>query len=314
MITGTDSVIQREGSSNLQIKLGSPLLSGFNSHPSHKKQKIKNKMDKFIGTINGVQYTDSKEFFNALQEGWENEMIHSISYSASRTNEPVEKQEPVKEPSNMNSFLDYDKFVQNIFSAFMGALLGHNAPVNKRACDPIQPQNPVEKQEPEKHAPENKNEFFSVDAIVNKYVMKQTTYQFTGTDQDDQELDKFDKYLLDKSIEFQKEDLHLATKECLDAIKGYFTRAMFGAEQGKHDTENRLRDIDEKMAKYEKLIEIQEEIGDEVLTEYNNTKERYSSLTDEFDKVEAEQNYYRLLIEYYTNLVNHLNTFIDEKN
>lgn len=309
MITGTDSVIQIEGSSNLQIKLGSPLLSGFNSHLSHKKQKIKNKMDKFIGTINGVQYTDSKEFFNALQKEWNNNSIQSIEYSASRTNEHVEKQEPVKEPSNMNSPLDYDKFFDNIFSAFMGALLGHNRPVNKRVCDPIQTQAPVEKQEPE-----NKNEFFSVDAIVNKYVMKQTTYQFTGTEQDDQELDKFDKYLLDKYIEFQKEDLHLATKECLDAIKGYFARALFAAEQGKHDTENRLRDIDEKMARYEKLIEIQEEIGDELTQEKNSTKERYSSLTNEFDRVEAEQNYYRLLIEYYTNLVNHLNTFIDEKN
>lgn len=266
-------------------------------------------MDKFIGTINGVQYTDSKEFFNSLQEGWKNGMIHSISYSASRTNDNVEKQEPVKEPSNMNNLLDYDKFVDNIFSAFMGALLGHNRPVNKRACDPIQTQAPVEQQKPE-----NKAEFFSVDAIVNRYLMKQTTYKFTGTEQDDQELDKFDKYLLDMYIDFQKENLHLATKECLDALKGYFTRALFGAEQGNHDTENRLRDIDEKMAKYEKLIEIQEEIGDELSNESNNTKERYSNLTKEFDKVEAEKNYYRLLIEYYTNLVHHLNTFIDEKN
>lgn len=267
-------------------------------------------MDKFIGTINGVKYTDSKEFFNALQEGWKNGMIHSISYSSSHTEEQVEKQEPVtaiKEPSNMN---EYDKFVHeftNLFGAFMGALTGHNKPVNKCTCDRVQTQKPIEK-----HAPVEQAEFFSVDTIVNKYLLKKTTYQFTGTEQDDQELDKFDKYLLEKYIEFQKENLHLATKECLVAIKGHFTRAMFGAEQGNHDTENRLRDIDEKMAKFEKIIEIQEEIGDEVLGEYNSTKERYSNLTKEFDKVEAEQNYYNLLIEYYTNLVNHLNTFIDE--
>ena len=257
-------------------------------------------MDKFIGTINGVKYTDSKEFFNSLQEGWKNGMIHSISYSASRTEDHVEKQEP----SNMNNQHEYDKFIHeftNLFGAFMGALTGHNKPVNKRPCDRVQTQAPVEK-----HAPVEQAEFFSVDTIVNKYVLKKTTYQFTGTEQDDQELDKFDKYLLDKYIEFQKENWHLTTKECLDAIHGYLTRALNEVEKGVDDTAYRLGDIDEKMAKYEKIIELQNLIGDELAQEKNNTKERYSNLTKEFDKVEAEQNYYNLLVQYYNNLLEYI--------
>lgn len=261
-------------------------------------------MDKFIGTINGVKYTDNKQFFNALQEGWKNGMIHSISYSASHTEECVEKQEPVtavKEPSNMN---EYDKFVHdftNLFGAFVGALTGHNKPVNKYTCDRVQTQKPVEK-----HAPVEQAEFFSVDTIVNKYVLKKTTYQFTGTEQDDQELDKFDKYLLEKYIEFQKENWHLTTKECLDAIHGYLTCALGEVKKGVDDTAYRLSDIDEKMAKYEKLIELQGAFGDELAQENKSTKERYSALTKEFDKVEAEQNYYNLLVQYYTNLLEYV--------
>ena len=260
-------------------------------------------MDKFIGTINGVKYTDSKQFFNALQEGWKNGMINSISYSASHEEERVEKQEPitaVKEPSNMN---EYDKFVHeftNLFGAFMGALTGHNKPVNKCTCDRVT-QKPVEK-----HTQVEQAEFFSVDTIVNKYVLKKTTYQFTGTEQDDQELDKFDKYLLEKYIEFQKENWHLTTKECLDAIHGYLTRALNEVEKGVDDTTRRLGDIDEKLAKYEKLIELQDLIGDELTQEINNTKERYSNLTKEFDKVETEQNYYNLLVQYYNNLLEYI--------
>jgi tetratricopeptide (TPR) repeat protein len=263
-----------------------------------------NKMDKFIGTINGVKYTDSKQFFNALQEGWKNGMVHSISYSASHTEECAEKQEPVKEPSNMNNQNEYDKFVHdftNLFGAFVGALTGHNKPVNKCTCDRVQTQKSVEK-----HAPVEQAEFFSVDTIVNKYVLKKTTYQFTGTEQDDQELDKFDKYLLEKYIEFQKEDWHLTTKECLDAIHGYLTCALGEVKKGVDDTAYRLGDIDEKMAKYEKLIEIQETFGDELAQENKNTKDRYSNLTKEFDKVEAEQNYYNLLVQYYTNLLEYV--------
>jgi hypothetical protein len=263
-----------------------------------------NKMDKFIGTINGVKYTDSKQFFNALQEGWKNGMIHSISYSASHEEERVEKQEPItaiKEPSNMN---EYDKFVHeftNLFGAFMGALTGHNKPVNKCTCDRIQNQKPVEK-----HTPVEQAEFFSIDTIVNKYVLKKTTYQFTGTEQDDQELDKFDKYLLDKYTEFQKENWHLATKEFLDTICSHLNVFLCAAEKGVDDTAYRLRDIDEKMAKYEKLIELQDSFGDELAQENKNTKERYSNLTNEFDKVEAEQNYYNLLVQYYNNLLEYI--------
>ena len=261
-------------------------------------------MDKFIGTINGVKYTDSKEFFNSLQEGWKNGMIHSISYSASSTEEHVEKQKQAKEPSNMNNQLVYDKFVNdftNLFGAFVAALTGHNKPVNKRPCDRVQPQEFVKK-----HTPAEQAEFFSVDTIVNKYVLKKTTYQFTGTEQDDQELDKFDKYLLEKYIEFQKENWPLATKECLNAIRGHLTLALKTVEKGVNDTAYRLDDIDEKMAKYEKLIELQETFGDELAQENSNTKERYSSLTKEFDKVEAEQNYYNLLVQYYTNLLEYV--------
>lgn len=264
-------------------------------------------MDKFIGTINGVKYTDSKQFFNALQEGWKNGMIHSISYSASSTEEHTEKQQPitaVKEPSNMNNQLVYDKFVNdftNLFGAFVAALTGHNKPVNKRPCDRVQPQEFVKK-----HTPTEQAEFFSVDTIVNKYVLKKTTYQFTGTEQDDQELDKFDKYLLEKYIEFQKENWHLATKKCLEAFCGYLTCALGDVKKGVDDTAYRLGDIDEKMAKYEKLIELQETFGDELAQENSNTKERYSSLTKEFDKVEAEQNYYHLLVQYYTNLLEYV--------
>lgn len=261
-------------------------------------------MDKFIGTINGVKYTDSKQFFNALQEGWKNGMIHSISYSASHTEERAEKQEPVKEPSNMNNQLVYDKFVQdftNLFGAFMGALTGHNKPVNKCTCDRVQTQKPVEK-----HIPVEQAEFFSIDTIVNKYVLKKTTYQFTGTKQDDEELDKFDKYLLDKYTEFQKENWHLATKECLDVIHHHLNVFLCAAEKGVDDTTHRLGAIDEKLAKYEKLIELHDLIGDELTQERNNTKERYSNLTNEFDKVEAEQNYYNLLVQYYTKLLEYV--------
>lgn len=264
-------------------------------------------MDKFIGTINGVKYTDSKEFFNALQEGWKNGMIHSISYSTSSTEEHTEKQQPVtavKEPSNMNNQHEYDKFVHeftNLFGAFLGALTGHNKPVNKCTCDRVQTQKPVEK-----HTPVEQAEFFSVDTIVNKYILKKTTYQFTGTDQDDQELDKFDKYLLEKYIEFQKEDWHLATKECLDVIHHHLNVFLCAAEKGVDDTTHHLGDIDEKLAKYEKLIELQDLIGDELTQEKNNTKERYSNLTKDFDKVEAEQNYYNLLVQYYNNLLEYV--------
>jgi hypothetical protein len=262
-------------------------------------------MDKFIGTINGVQYTDSKEFFKALQKGWKNGSVQSIAYSASSTEEPTEKQEPVKESSNMNNQLDYDKLVNEfttLFGAFMNALSGHNKPVQLCSCDRVPTQEPVVK-----HVPVEPAEFFSIDTIVNKYVLKKTSYQFTGTEQDDQELDKFDKYLLDKYTEFQKEDWHLATKECLDVICHHLNVFLCAAEKGVDDTACRLVDIDEKMAKYEKLIEIQDLIGDELTQEQNNTKERYSNLTKEFDKVEAEQNYYNLLVQYYTKLLEHVN-------
>lgn len=308
MITGTDSVIQREGSSNLQIKLGSPLLSGFNSHLSHnKKQKYKIRMtkkseQKFTGKINGVTYSNWEEFQKAL-ESMTKEEIHSIEYQDYRVE--VNENEAIVKKQETAPQYDLNTLFAEMFGAFFGALAGHNRlkpveqPIDKKAAlsavvkeEPVQPKEDVKKVE--------------VDELVSEYNFNETTYEFTGGEEDEFELDKFDRFLQKKLDEFKQVDFSARSGDelsdfLLDLRVPFMNRVKEVSSSMKQE-DDQLRELDVQMANLETCINANTTCGFDTKV----VQEKYEAVQHEFDVLQNVQNYHRLLRQYLTCLINHI--------
>ena len=304
MITGSDSVIQREGSSNLQIKFGFSFCS-VGSTPTfptkNKKYKIrmtKKLEQKFTGKINGVSYANWEEFQKAL-ESMTKEEIRSIEYQDYQVevndNEAVVKKLPTPE-------YDLNTLFAEMFGAFFGALAGHNRlkpveqPTDKKAA-----LSAVVKEEPVTQVKK-----VEVDELVSKYLFNETTYEFTGGEEDEFELDKFDRFLQKKFDDFKQVDFLTRSGDelsdfLLDLRVPFMARVKDVSASINREDDN-LRDLDMQMANLENCINANATCGFDTTV----VNEKYESVKHEFDVIQNVQNYHRLLKQYLTGVINHI--------
>ena len=308
MITGTDSVIQREGSSNLQIKIGFSFDEWVQLPPFPQKQKYKIRMtkkseQKFTGKINGVTYANWEEFQKAL-ESMTKEEIRSIEYQDYQID--VNENEAVVKKQNTPEY-DLNALFAELFGAFFGALVGHNRlkpveqPVdendNQKVCakvqeEPIQPKEEVKKVE--------------VDELVSKYLFNETTYEFTGGEEDEFELDKFDRFLQKKLDEFKQVDFSTRADDelsdfLLDLRVPFMARVKEVAASINEEDDD-LRELDGQMANLENCININSVCGFDTKV----VQEKYEAVQHDFDVMQNIQNYHRLLRQYLTCVINHI--------
>lgn len=251
-------------------------------------------MDKFIGTINGVQYTNREDFYKALKKLKQND-IKQISYSEQTVETPVENE--VETPTQEEFKQAIDLFGA-IFSSFLGALVGHNA-LKPQPSNENDNSNLIEKQ------PNTAVEHSQVDfeSIANEYIFGETTYEFTGDERDELELDKFDQFLQKK----------LQTLKNIDFIGPYETelvelREKFAADfkrvsDCRNDIDKKLHALDEKLAKTEQLINLTRDLE----MPYSEYEAMYKNQQVDFDITENRGNYYGILQQYYRDVV----SFID---
>ena len=256
---------------------------------------------KFTGKINGVSYANWDEFQKAL-ESMTKEEIRSIEYQDYQVevndNEAVVKKLPTPE-------YDLNTLFAEMFGAFFGALAGHNRlqpveqPVDKKAAlsavvqeEPDQPKEEVKKVE--------------VDELVSKYLFNETTYEFTGGEEDEFELDKFDRFLQKKFEDFKQVDFSTRSGDelsdfLLDLRVPFMARVKEVAGSINREDDN-LKDLDMQMANLENCINANATCGFDTTV----VNEKYKAVQHEFDVMQNVQNYHRLLKQYLTGVINHI--------
>lgn len=263
-------------------------------------------MDKFIGKINGVEYANREEFYKALGE-LKPEDIKSISLVEQSTHEEnmipehlKESSKPEEKPAKKEERLNYDaneavEALFDLFGAFVKSLQGHNKPVqkacncNKNECKEKKVEQPVEKQ--------IKKPTF--DEVMEHFGFKETTYEFTGEERDELELDKFDGLLARRAGEFSEIDWDSFDCDELTELREEFAERYTKAGRAYEKIVEEQHKLDNTLAKVERLIDAYRDLD----MDTDEAQEKYKNLQQEFDILDNKSNYYELLKHYYAEII-----------
>lgn len=270
-------------------------------------------MDKFIGKINGVEYANREEFCKVLGE-LKPEDIKSISLVEQSTNEAPEKNETPKPEKKELLNTDANETIEtlfDLFGSFVKSLKNHNKPIQKTcgcdknelwACDPDRCDPDQKTCEYEKKDKKTEQQFFN--EIVERFAFKETTYEFTGGELDELELDKFDGLLARRAKEFAELDwdsFDLDSFDCdmLTELREEFAERYSKACRSNEKMVSEQHKLDDRLAKVERLIDAYKDL------EMNTDKaeEEYKKLQCEFDILDNKGNYYDLLKHYYAEII-----------
>ena len=258
-------------------------------------------MDKFIGKINGVEYASREEFCKVLGE-LKPEDIKSISLVEQSTNETPEKDETPKPEKKELSGYDANETIEtlfDLFGSFVKSLKNHNKPVQKTCvcdknelcgCDKNDSEKKIEQQ------------FFN--DIVDRFAFKETTYEFTGGELDELELDKFDGLLARRAKEFSELDwdsfdLDSFDRDVLTDLREEFAERYSKASRSNEKTLEEQHKLDDRLAKLERLIDAYKDLD----MDTDKAEDEYKKLQREFDILDNKGNYYDLLKHYYAEII-----------
>ena len=259
---------------------------------------------KFTGKINGVSYANWEDFQKALGSMTKEE-IRSIEYQDYQID--VNENEAVVKKHETTPAYDLNTLFAEMFSAFFGALAGHNhlKPV-EQPVDENDNQKVYAKVQEEPITQEKEVKKVEVDELVSEYLFNETTYEFTGGEEDEFELDKFDRFLQKKLDEFKQVDFSARSGDelsdfLLDLRVPFMNRVKEVSSSMKQE-DDQLRELDVQMANLETCINANTTCGFDTKV----VQEKYEAVQHEFDVLQNVQNYHRLLRQYLTCLINHI--------
>ena len=267
-------------------------------------------MDKFIGKINGVEYANREEFCKVLGE-LKPEDIKSISLVEQSTNEAPEKTETPKHEKKELLNDDANETIEtlfDLFGSFVKSLKNHNKPVQKTCgcdknelwgCDSDQKACACNKNDGKK---KTEQQFFN--EIVERFAFKETTYEFTGGELDELELDKFDGLLARRAKEFAELDwdsfdLDSFDRDMLTELREEFAERYSKACHSNEKMVSEQHKLDDRLAKVERLIDAYKDLE----MDTDKAEEEYKKLQCEFDILDNKGNYYDLLKHYYAEII-----------
>ena len=270
-------------------------------------------MDKFIGKINGVEYATREEFCKVLGE-LKPEDIKSISLIEQSTNEAPEKNDTPKHEKKELSGYDANETIEtlfDLFGSFVKSLKNHNKPVQKTCgcdktdlcgCDPDQKACACNKNDCKKKTEQTEQQFFN--EIVEHFAFNETTYEFTGGELDELELDKFDGLLARRAKEFAELDwdsfdLDSFDRDMLTELREEFAERYSKACRSNEKTVEEQHKLDDRLAKVERLIDAYKDLE----MDTDKAEEEYKKLQCEFDILDNKGNYYDLLKHYYAEII-----------
>lgn len=236
----------------------------------------------FEGEINGVKYNTAEEFYKAL-DSMKIEDMHSVHLNQKRVAD--EQQAQPSQKTQNDPVLALANFFAGLYSAFEDSLKGHNAPVRKEF-----PQG----------QPAADSRKITLEELKEKFIFKPTTYDFTGEEQDDIELDKFDGLLARLREEFTNIDEDAVERkvvnEFIELLKEEFVRT------GKNikELEAKTNELEQKIDKYTELIKLFEDLDEDEIDDYRDKSAR---LRKEFDKEFNRKCYNELLHVYYRDII-----------
>lgn len=272
-------------------------------------------MYKFKGTINGVEYTDRKAFFDALRTTRSNGKYNVTIQEARNDADGALKEAPVStrrvigpkfEDKPQAPANNYDELFNKLGGFFISFLRAQNPALYNKLAAAAQESAEKERKEqiayrnPQRETAEPFYQGSSAEfhRILAKYFFKDTTYVFTGGAEDAFHLDRFAGLLNSRAKEIVNEKMNLnkAQKKVLyNRTLSEFVRIQ--KEIGTID--DTLTVTDRQLAGLEKVIASYREINFKVPSEITTS---YEEQKHAFDALRNRKSYYQLLLEHYRNI------------
>lgn len=255
---------------------------------------------KFTGKINGVTYTNIEDFQKAL-DSMAKEKINSIEYQEyqAEVNEKKSDNKKHKIPFEY----DLNNLFTEMFDAFLGALAGHNY---LKHIEQYIDKNDAKKLQEGSSPQAKKIKKVEVEELIKEYIFNETTYEFTGGEEDELALNEFDQFLQNKFDMFKKVDFSTRSGDELSDfllnLRNPFMNRLKEVTVSINKEDEQLKDLYIQMVNLENCINANSLCGFD--TAIINAK--YKSVQHELDILQNFQNYHRLLKQYFTHVINHI--------
>lgn len=233
----------------------------------------------FKGELNGVEFTDEVEFNKVLKHTKE-EDIKSVSIKKEVIEETTEDNKTSEETTE-GKIADFSAVFKQLFDSWKDVFSG--VPIEE-----------TQKKDEQKFTPKTAQE------VLDKFLFKPTTYEFTGGEQDEIELDKFDSLLHKKRIEFSAVDNSCFTYEDEEKIIKAITNEYVRVGNLVKDIEAELKDYEYKIDKFTEVVSACKKLN----LNYKDYEAQQAELQHKFD-VEINRKFYNELLHiYYRDLTN----------
>ena len=253
-------------------------------------------MEKFIGKLNGVTYTDLNEFYKALGQLNPDDIKDlSVTHQYTAEQQKAGNQAVTKKPAQATGTSWLDLAARML----LDMLVDNNQKTQKEYFNTYGLKSTKKEQPEKKEEAKKEPRKYTMKELLHFYTFKDTTYTFVGGEQDEQELDKFDELLAKKARLFTEVPWHLYCDNELTDLREELAQRYLHVTDESNKREEKLHEIDKRMEKVEHLLETMDEFG------YDTTmpEAEYNELTTKFDIVENERNYFDLLVHYYKELL-----------
>jgi hypothetical protein len=262
-------------------------------------------MYKFKGTINGVEYTDRKSFFEALKST-RNNGSYQVSLEETR-NDGALKESPVtidKKPVEEKKSVNTDRY-NELFNALGGLFISFLKAENPTLYNKLAKTAQEKEEQETRRVSQPSNIAFTYQGsseefnrILTKYFFKDTTYEFVGGAEDAFHLDRFAGLLSSRAKEIACETINLNRAQ--KKVLYYRALSEFSRiQKAIGEIEDTLTVTDRQLAGLERVIDSYKEINFKVPNEISTS---YEEQKHAFDILSNRKNYYQMLLEHYRNI------------
>lgn len=248
-------------------------------------------MYKFKGTINGVEYTDKKAFYEALKKFQNSNERVKVSFQEQTEKKPGLPAAP-QNSAAVQTTAGYEEMFQRLFgSLFLSFLKAENPNKYNRLVQAVKEKN---LNAPQRKEPVNKG--LSCTRIQEKYFFPETTYQFKGNSEDEFHLDRFSGLLKTREEEIRRENFGNLVQPQLQLLYRTACKEHSRVKREAERMAQMMGKIDITIAKYEGIVKAYNAAS---LPTPEEIEKGYANARTEFDRLTNKRNYYLLLEDYY---------------
>lgn len=255
-------------------------------------------MLKFKGNLNGKEYDNLEEFFTDLENS-KKEDNNSVKWEVTSSGE-YNTDGTKNSSSSLMSVFDgsFTELFENVFSGFLNDIFSPYCRSNKFIDN-------KDKNEPTIGADtkENDQHFTSKD-FENEFLFRDTTYKFTGTEEDDKQLDNFERLLSMKHDCFEKIDVSTLSKNEWENIRDMVLEQYGHVKNNLKGIDTEILELENSIEAYEGAIKCFKNLDTPVP---ENLKEALKSYDEKLVITENRMDYEELRLNYYQSLLDIIN-------